>query len=70
MSWSEATYTYVAEDCLAWLQWEKICLILKRLEAQGRGRTIGLLSKTVVSWNGIRNCGGGNGEGDKQLGCK
>jgi hypothetical protein len=31
-----ATGTYVAEDCLVWLQWEKVHLILKRLETPGK----------------------------------
>ena len=30
--------TYLAENCLIWLQWEKMRLILKRLEALGKGR--------------------------------
>jgi len=28
----------LAEICLVWPQWKKMCLILKRLEAQGRRR--------------------------------
>jgi hypothetical protein len=27
-TWSMALCTYVAEDCLVWPQWERICLIL------------------------------------------
>jgi hypothetical protein len=26
--WSEAPSTYIAEDCLVWSQWERMCLIL------------------------------------------
>ena len=29
--------TYVAEDCLVWPQWERMCLILERLDAPGKG---------------------------------
>jgi hypothetical protein len=29
---------YTTENCLIWLQWEKICLIHKRLEAPGMGK--------------------------------
>ena len=29
--------TYKAEDCLVWPQWEKMHLILERLEASGKG---------------------------------
>jgi hypothetical protein len=39
MSWYEATGTFIAEDCLVWLQWEKMCLILKKLEAPRKGGT-------------------------------
>ena len=28
---------YIYEDCLVWLQWEKMHLILERLETQRRG---------------------------------
>jgi hypothetical protein len=31
MSWSKATDTYTAEDCLFWTQWKKRSLTLKRL---------------------------------------
>ena len=34
--------TYTAEDCLDWPQWDKIRLILQKLEAQGRGRSGGV----------------------------
>ena len=35
--WSEAPDTYVAEIYLTWPQWEKVHLILKSLDAPGKG---------------------------------
>jgi hypothetical protein len=32
--------TYIAENCLVWPQWEKMCLILQGLEVPGK----------VVTW--------------------
>ena len=37
MGWYEALGTYVAEVCLVWHRWEKICLLLERREAPGKG---------------------------------
>ena len=38
MGWSEAPWhVYIEEGCMAWFQWEKMCLILERLETQERG---------------------------------
>jgi hypothetical protein len=36
MGWFKASGTNTAEGCLVWPQWEKMRLVLKRLEAQGR----------------------------------
>ena len=33
MSWPKASDTSIAEDYLVWSQWEKMSLILERLEA-------------------------------------
>ena len=38
ISWSITPSIYVAENCLVWPQWEKMCLILKRLYAPGMER--------------------------------
>jgi hypothetical protein len=37
MGWSKAPGTYIAKVCLVWPQWEKMRLILKRLEDPGKG---------------------------------
>jgi hypothetical protein len=37
MGWSEAASTYIAEVCMVWPQWEKMYLILERLEVPGKG---------------------------------
>ena len=29
--------TYVARDCLVWSQWERMCVILRRFDAPGKG---------------------------------
>jgi len=36
---TKAPGTYIAEDCLALPQWERLCLILQRLDAPGLGAT-------------------------------
>jgi hypothetical protein len=36
MGWCEDPSTYVAEDCLVWTQWERMCLILPKLDAPRR----------------------------------
>jgi hypothetical protein len=36
MGWAEAPGTYIAEVCLVWPQWEKMCLTLERVEAPGK----------------------------------
>jgi hypothetical protein len=42
--WSKASGTYVAEGCLAWPQWERMHLILWRLDAPGVGGYLGRAS--------------------------
>jgi hypothetical protein len=37
IGWSKAPATYIAEVSLVWPQWEKMRLILQRLEAPGKG---------------------------------
>jgi hypothetical protein len=37
MGWSDVLNTYITEDCLVLSQWEKICLILEKLEVPGKG---------------------------------
>lgn len=64
-SWSKAT-THVQQRMPGWPQWEKMYLILERLETSGRGeawRWGSILSETKGKRNGMRNCGreyGGN----------
>ena len=36
MGWSMALGTYVAENCFVWPQWERMCLILWRLDTPGK----------------------------------
>jgi hypothetical protein len=36
MGWFMAPGTCVAEDCLVWPPWERICLILWELDAPGK----------------------------------
>jgi hypothetical protein len=40
MAWFKVPGTYIAEVCLVWPQWEKMCLILERLEAPKKGEAI------------------------------
>jgi hypothetical protein len=60
MSWSEASNTYTAEDCLVWPKWEK--MRLERLKAQGVGRPCrgwggGHPLGNRGRRNGMRDCG-------------
>ena len=51
--------TYTAVDCLFWPQWEKMCLILKRLENPG--------NREVWRWETVL-LGSGEEEWDQELG--
>jgi hypothetical protein len=65
---SKVPGTNIAEVFLVRPQWEKMCLILKRLEAPGKGEAWGWESILLVTrgrGNWMRNCvrrdrGGGN----------
>jgi hypothetical protein len=37
MGWSKVPGTCIAEGCLVWPQWEKMHLVLEKLEAPGKG---------------------------------
>jgi hypothetical protein len=57
MSWSEAPYTYTAEDFLVWLHWKKIHLTLERLEAWQEQGGWGIVLETRERRNGMMNYG-------------
>ena len=51
---------YMVEDCLVWLQWEKMCLILDKLEVPRREKSCGGRSTLLEARgrrNGMQNCG-------------
>jgi hypothetical protein len=57
VGWSEVPDgTYTAEDCLVWPQWEKMCLILERLEAPRKGG----------DWEGGEHPPGGKGKKEQE----
>jgi hypothetical protein len=72
MGWSNILYstptnTYIVEDFLVWPQWEKMCLILQRFEALGRGKAWGW-EEHPLGDRGTEECGeelwkGGLGRG-------
>jgi hypothetical protein len=49
MGWFVLTGTYEAEDCLVWPQWERLHLILYRLDATVKGDE-GLFAVGVHGW--------------------
>lgn len=57
---SKAPGTNTAKVCLARPQWNKMCLILERFEAPGKGDMLGggTLSEARGKEKGMRNCGG------------
>ena len=63
MGWTRAPGTYIVEVSQVWSQWEKMCLILERLEAPGKGNTQwwgergSALLETRGEENRMRNCG-------------
>jgi hypothetical protein len=67
----------VAENCLVWLQWERLHLILWKLDASGRGMLVGVMwvvgeqvgEHPIWSWAGVKNLGRGPGRG-ATLECK
>jgi hypothetical protein len=68
---------HIAEDCLVWPQWEKMCLILERLEGPGKEdkRWEGWGGSTLLEARGRMNaCDEGlweeGPEGEKWLKCK
>ena len=64
MGWSKAPGTSIAQDSLVWPQWEKMHLILERLEAPRKGVAWGVggtVLETRKRRNGMRNCGKGEG---------
>ena len=50
LGWTEGPGTYIAEDCLVSPQWEKMHLILQRLEAPGKGEAWCGVSKGKREW--------------------
>jgi hypothetical protein len=65
---SKVPGTYIVEVSQVWSQWEKMCIILEKLEAPGKGRY--LVGRGALSWRqgerrmvcgtvGERTCGGG-----------
>jgi hypothetical protein len=53
-SWYEAPDTYTTKNYPVWLQWEKACLTLKRLEVPGSERPGGfrVLGHPLGNWGG------------------
>ena len=75
MGWSVAPEAYVTEDCLVWPQWERMCLILWKLDARGKrdagGSEVGVNNQEPLRGGGfVKNLGMGGLQGDQLLECK
>ena len=56
-------------DCFFWLQWERLCLLLQRLNVPGLGDTTGVFHPLTGEGDGGREDGEGTvGRGDKREG--
>lgn len=60
MDWSVALGTCVTEDCHVWTQWEKMCLILWKLDALGK-KDVGINDVGLGREHNLRNREEGEG---------
>jgi hypothetical protein len=70
-SWSQTLGTYAAEGCLVWPQWERMCLILQRLDIPGKwDMWEGNPSEVKGSGDSRKSPVRGDQKGRQHLGCK
>jgi hypothetical protein len=67
---TQALGPYAAEGCLVWPQWERVCLILQRLDASGLGDTPGGSAFSEEKGLMGEELSEGGLRGGQHLGCK